>query len=287
MIAGGYNFSELATVEVLGENIQKCKLPDLPKVISYIPTLLKHDHNILVCGGQRNEKSCLRLDGDRWVHFNDMLFERKSAATVSVKGANYIFGGKASKTSTEILMAGSNEWTEGLQIPKGAEESCSVRVSNQDLLIIGGADTPYRIKKFNYQSQTWTDKLSVTLSIGRKDLACASFNSKVVVAGGRHEGISLHSTEVLDLNTMKIRPGGNMTVSRYRPGMGTITWQGKPTLIVFGGRVSNREFLDSVEAWNDATETWILLPELRLKEPKMSFGYITLPTEIICANKED
>ena len=40
LIAGGYNGKELTTVEVLGE---KCKIPDLPKKISYIPSIINHE----------------------------------------------------------------------------------------------------------------------------------------------------------------------------------------------------------------------------------------------------
>ena len=273
-------------MEVLGEEGHKCKLPDLPKEISYSPNLLKHDNNLLICGGQRNEKSCLRLDDDKWVHFNDMHYERKCAATVSGKGINYILGGRISKTSSEKLNHGSNKWTKGPQIPKGVTESCSVRVTNQDVLFIGGADTPFRIMKFNYRHNNLTE-FSKRLRQGRKNLACAFFKSKVIIAGGRHNGNSLQSTEILDMKTMELRPGGNLIMSRYRPGMGIITWQGKPTLIAFGGRVSHGAFLDSVETWDDLTETWTMLPQLKLKEPKMAFGYITLPTDFICANKEN
>ena len=70
--------------------------------------------------------------------------------------------------------------------------------------------------------------------------------------------------------------------------MGIITWKGKQMLIAFAGRLGHGGYWDSIEAWNDSTETWTLIPEreLKLKEPKMAFGYATLPTELICPNRQ-
>ena len=73
-----------------------------------------------------------------------------------------------------------------------------------------------------------------------------------------------------------------MNESRYRHGMGVITWKGNQILIAFGGRKAHGEYWKSVEVWNDSTETWTFLDELNLKEPKMAFGYATILTDMIC-----
>ena len=108
----------------------------------------------------------------------------------------------------------------------------------------------------------------------------------MIITGGRdYDGISMTSTEIFDLSTMTLKSGGDMTASRYRHGMGTITWKGKPTLVAFGGRVGlQKTYWSSVEAWDDSKETWSLLPDFNLNEPKMAFGYATLPTELLCSD---
>ena len=290
LVAGGYNGKELRTVEVIGELEGDCKLPDLPFEISYVPSVVKHGINTLLCGGQQNEKSCLRLDERDWIHFNELSNERTCASAVSTNGTIHIFGGRESKTNSEILTVGNNKWKKGAYLKKGSYGSCGVRISDQELLIIGGSDTPYRITKFNFLNNTWSE-LPIKLTNGRKDHACQVFNSKVIISGGRHDGESMKSTEIIDLGNLSnltLRHGGNMIRSRYRHGMGIITWKGKQMLIAFAGRLGHGGYWDSIEAWNDSTETWTLIPEreLKLKEPKMAFGYATLPTELICPNRQ-
>ena len=286
MIAGGYNGSQLSTVEVLGEEGQNCKLPNLPKGISYVPSIFNHGNNIILCGGQHNENSCLRLDGQEWLHFNNLTHERTQSSAIAIKGqGSFIFGGENNKLTSEFLPLGDNKWQNGSDIDKGTYESCVVKVTDQELLIIGGTDTPYRILKYNLTSEAsdnpWKE-LDAKLKQGRQDHACHVFNGKVIITGGRHLGESLKSTEILDLNSMKLKKGGEMNESRYRHGMGVITWKGKPILIAFGGRLAHRNYWKSVEFWNDSTETWTFLHELNLKEPKMAFGYATIPTDMIC-----
>ena len=65
----------------------------------------------------------------------------------------------------------------------------------------------------------------------------------------------------------------------------SVTWKGRPTLVAFGGRVGNQKtYWSSVEAWDDTKGTWSLLPDFNLNEPKMAFGFATLPTELLCSD---
>ena len=279
---------KIKTVEVLGE---RCQIPDLPKKISYIPSIINHDLNLLLCGGQHNKNSCLRLDnGERWIHFNNLTQDRIIATSVTSKGASYIFGGRHSKMTSETMTIGFNKWEESWEVPEGSKGSCAVKISDQEILFIGGVSTSSRILQLNLVKEpknAWK-VLPIKLKQGRADMACAIFNSKVIITGGRDsDGISKTSTEILDLSTgnMTWKSGGDMTASRYRHGMGIITWKGKPTLVAFGGRVGNQKtYWSSVEAWDDSKGIWSLLPDFNLNEPKMAFGFATLPTELLCSD---
>ena len=57
-----------------------------------------------------------------------------------------------------------------------------------------------------------------------------------------------------------------------------------PTLVVFGGfaQGQGQVFLDSVEVWNDTSETWTLESNLTLSMAKRDFAFASIPTELIC-----
>ena len=64
-----------------------------------------------------------------------------------------------------------------------------------------------------------------------------------------------------------------MNVQRFGHGMGIVTINGQDRLAVFGGR--NYDCLDSIELYNIKTEKWELT-DIKLKEPKELFGYLTI-----------
>ena len=96
--------------------------------------------------------------------------------------------------------------------------------------MIGGPDSPDRIMKYDLTSQNPWKESSAKLNQGRHNHACHVFNGKVIITGGRDDGESMQSTEILDLPNLKLRKGGNMNESRYRHGMGVITWKGNQIL---------------------------------------------------------
>ena len=58
---------------------------------------------------------------------------------------------------------------------------------------------------------------------------------------------------------------------------------GKLTLAVFGGWDRNDDRnLDSIELFDEDTGTWDLSRTLKLSENKHDFGYISVPSHLIC-----
>ena len=84
---------------------------------------------------------------------------------------------------------------------------------------------------------------------------------------------------------MTITAGNDMNVKRQLHGMGIFTMNKVPTLVVFGGFAQGQneeDFLDSVEVWNDTSETWSLESNLTLSMAKRDFAFASIPTELIC-----
>ena len=126
------------------------------------------------------------------------------ATSVTSKGASYIFGGRHSKMTSETMTIGFNKWEESWEVPEGSKGSCAVKISDQEILFIGGVSTSSRILQLNLAKEpknAW-EVLPINLKTSRADMACAIFNSKVVITGGRDfAGESMTSTEILDLRT--------------------------------------------------------------------------------------
>ena len=59
--------------------------------------------------------------------------------------------------------------------------------------------------------------------------------------------------------------------------MGIAHINGKLKLIVFGGHNPYNKNLDSIEEWDDESETWIM-STMKLSEAKRVFGYCQLPS---------
>ena len=103
---------------------------------------------------------------------------------------------------------------------------------------------------------------------------CFLYNGNVLVTGGYDGRNQLKSTEIIELSNWKSKTAGNLNVARHSHGMGIVDINGKSKLIVFGG--TNEYYLDSIEEWDEDTETWSL-STMKLSEAKKQFAYCQLP----------
>ena len=151
------------------EDQNSCSIPGLPYSIYGGPNIFQHKNDIIVCGGQENEKECLKLENDTWSSFNQLAEERLYSSLISIKNEVYLIGGYHSPTTIEILRRDSNVWIEGPKIPSpGMDRGCSVKISDKEFLLIGGSRTEYRILKYNVRNKKWTDT-SLQLKDGRNE----------------------------------------------------------------------------------------------------------------------
>ena len=100
----------------------------------------------------------------------------------------------------------------------------------------------------------------------------------------------ISSTEVISLHdSTKSDLVGHLNEKRQKHGMAIAKVNGKATLLAFGGYHSVSGNLDSIEQWLDSIEQWIpesqsweILSNRKLSEAKRYFGYLSVPTKLVC-----
>ena len=234
---------------------------------------------VVICGGYPKTTSCLKLVNGTWNYFAELIKHRYDHVAVSMNGRTFLFGGEYSRKFSEVLEHGSDSWTEGPTVPgKGIEDGCGVAISKDVLLLIGGDGTEYRIIKYNVTSDTWKNVTS--LETGRFGPKCAWFQNQIFITGGGLKG--LRSVDILTLDPFTILKGNELNTDRHGHGLGVIHHRGKLTLATFGGEDSNRNHLDSVEVFDEDTKTWKLSNTLKLSGKKRQFGFLSVPSHLIC-----
>ena len=81
------------------------------------------------------------------------------------------------------------------------------------------------------------------------------------------------------------RTVGNLNEARGIHGLAVAHVDNEPTLLAFGGNYYQNgdwNFKDSIEIWNQDDETWTLATDMKLRENKYSFGFLSVPSHLIC-----
>ena len=242
-------------------------------------------------------ESNLVFRGTKWINHSVLIQPRSRPISICMPNGIYVFGGQeitsegtyqAEKDylfSSEFLPNGTLTWQNGPKLPKRADfvhGGHGVAISETELVMMGGfkiTRQEYDEKKgkhihYGYPSkQIWkfntiTEKWH---RIGKMKLArcyhkAIYLNGKVIVSGGwTQPNFTMNSSETFDPHNTDIEPilVGNLNVSRYMHGMGTILKNGTHKIIVFGGYggSENPQFLDSIEEWDPEKRKWTLLKE--------------------------
>ena len=287
MVAGGWNgVSWLSSVEVLSnETSMSNKLTELPNGISESPSLFLDADNLLLCGGWGNDNKCLMHENDSWKFHSYLNEKRGDASAVATADGTFIFGGADASETFEFLPKNSKEWQEGrTKIPDGFDGGCAVEVPDkQEILLIGGWRTFTRILKFDIETDAF-EVAEVSLIKGRAGHACARLpdtNLIVITGGSDSVTFAQDSTEFLNMQDNTITLGNPMNTKKSAHGMAVITIDSEDRLAVFEGLGENYDYLDSVETLNTRTRKWEIVSDLKLKEDKYGFGYISLPNDFI------
>ena len=274
-------------MEVIGE--KKCALPRLPRTIKANQIILTNNHEILTCGGITGQyysdfyQKCLVLKHCAWVLHSTLNKEREYSASVTMPDGVYLFGGFQSPTTSEFLPTGSSTWQNGPSIPyPGLINGCAVKKSDFEIILIGSK----KIIQLNTKTNDWTPLGE--LQEERYYQRCVVIDGKIMVTGGRKPATYevSSSTEVISLhNPTKSKLIGQLTIGRTSHGMAVAHVNGKPILLAFGGAYRENDewkYHKSIEHWNPETKTWTISNDLKLNEPKSSFGFLSVPTHLLC-----
>ena len=290
MVVGGWDGnSKLDSVKIISSEstLENKKLTELPKGISGRPSLFLHGKKLLLCGGYGGYEgeTCFSYENDDWKKFSSLKQKRPYASAVTTADGTYIFGGDLVELTFEFLPKNSKVWNQGgTKIPRGFQSGCAVEVPDKkEILLIGGYRTYSRILKYDIETQTFKE-MNVSLIKGREFPTCARLpdTNHIVITGGLDSDLNVQDTaELLNLQDSTISLGNPMNTKRRGHGMAVITIDNEDRLAVFGGLGENFVWLDNVETLHPRTRKWEIASDLKLKETKQSFGYISLPNDFI------
>ena len=190
----------------------------------------------------------------------------------------FIIGG----TTSEFLAAGTMQWQEGPTLPVSMTYPCAVAITATSFLVIFGT----HIREFDVaiagptssegwkEAQRWPE-----LQTSRADNpGCAKVGQKVIIAGGKGSG-TLRSTEVLDLVSRQLTPGGRMATPRRFFHVSTIISGGQEKTFALAGHDGSTN-LNTAEEWVEKSSTWKAANNL--VEKRRNFGAVVVPIKLVC-----
>ena len=285
IVVGGYNREyDANAADILTGDFKSIQLPKLPTNIIGLSMAMQNG-SILLCGGNRNEKKCLKLEDRTWTLHSILNKKRIYHSTVTTQKATFLFGGEESRTTFEYLPKDSSKWLMGkTRIPGGFESGSAIALkSEQEILLFGcqgGNFGRKRILKFNVNDHTFQE-LPSQLRIGRQGHRCAYIpnSNKIMITGGYSYGY-LDSAEILDTEDGSVTKASPMNTKRHTHGMDIVSINGEDRLAVYGGNRSWHTSLDCVEVYNTTTGKWEYT-DIKLKITNAFFGYLNVKLEDI------
>ena len=244
-------WSPLSSVEIFGG---ECAVADLPQPRSYHVSFVTPDDRVMVCGGlqgwgwsQSNSASCLEynLDSNAWRPHSYLRAKRERAVSVSFPSGVLVLGGQnvwenyytvPAYSTSDYLARGSSTWQAGPDLPIVGgyaydDAMCAVAISDTSMLVIGLRSQYQYIWEYSMQTFRWS-RWSATFRVERHASACHKVGDTVVVAGG-YPGYK--STEVIDLNTKRIRQAGDTASPRFFFGFLEMGLPNRTLILTFGG----------------------------------------------------
>ena len=202
---------------------------------------------------------------------------RYNGSAISTKKGVFIFGGteiigsrncnRDSIISYEFLGNGYTEWDQSKTLPApGFSEGSAVLIFKGSILLIGGAQTPNKVLKFNVFRETF-ERLP-DLKHGRFCHSAVVWNEKfVIISGGKRydaatdETTCVAETEVIDLSPeglsgYKYSVEGNLLTKRHSHQMQIYEVGGKEKVICFGGSDMSGNKITSAEEFDLDSKEW-------------------------------
>ena len=167
----------------------------------------------ILCGGWDGSSildSCISFQNSQWSQSHSMNDKREYAAGVQINSTTFwILGGEHYAEgvwldSTEFIFQGQTNGVPGPLLPYGLAYMCVVKLSEQEIFVIGGLDgiTSYRNEVWIYDPQNgFAKRQGPSLNVARCQHSCGTVRNGdktfIIVAGGWN-GRKLDSVEIYD-----------------------------------------------------------------------------------------
>ena len=240
-------------------------------------------------------KDCFVLENSNWNYHSSMKYNRHGAAVIQMPNGIYVFGGKEDPTSCEFLPNGSKTWLicypnfmmDAPQPPRMIETQTTGfhfadgHKINDEVLIVIKYNLLLIINCFTQKHGHFK------LQVGRDQASSIVVNDMLIISGGfcRKTKRTLNITEIVDFTTFQTRIVGNLNVARAGFGMTLIIIGSKLEVVAFGGHSEKLGPLDSVEVWDENTETW-KMSKMKLNHKRENFGYLSFSSKFSTALEE-
>ena len=185
------------------------------------------DFKVLVCGGKklrsnRTLKSVLEFGGRNLKEVKRlprMTKRRKCCQAVFLKGDVFVFGGDRGKKSVEVYSGGV--WAKATDMPDDRVFFCACSFMDK-ILVLGGCHKYQKVTEKCLELDTKTKRWrEITgTEVRRCCAACAVFEGRVVVSGGKGGSLALlDSVESYDVVADQWLPMANMLEWKFFHGM--------------------------------------------------------------------
>ena len=305
---GAGSLSILSSSEVFPSN--GCSLPSLPQPRRGHVLFATADQNpkIVTCGGSDQNDiflaSCPVFDPEtqRWDAdtMSPLFLPRVRSAAVTMEsigvyliggGGTYLIGGVwvNNENIIDFFAQDHQQWMP-LAVPVNMNSPCAVPITKVSFLAIHDASIlEYQVDKTDPTSLNGWQEASKWPRLQTRRTSwpgCSKIDEKVVIAGGQvwygTYGISLRSTEVLDLSTRKLEYAGDLSAPRYGFHIVTINEDGVNRVLALAGSDGSLSspHLDSVEEFDPESLTWKPAP-MSIVRRRSFFAAVVLPQKLI------
>lgn len=225
--------------------------------------------------------------GDRWRRLADLPTPMHHANAAIVDGkivvAGFLVGVEFSPDGRVFIYdPDADEWSPGARMNDGAQRgACGVAADDDGaVLLFGGSAgaSSARVSRYDVAADSWTELADMPTALDH--LGAARVDGRVIVVGGRTDGITNHTASTFEFDAAGGDDGAGALVERAsmptgRGGFGIAVLEsnGRSELFAVGGEgntASDVGVFPQAEAYDVVTDTWRSVLDMR--SPRHGMG---------------
>ena len=240
-------------------------------------------------------KECWVLQGESWRGswragvLDDLPEARKRAADARLEIGVFLLGGVGADLSSVFLRANTSSWVSGPDLPREMHWGpCAAPISPHSFLVV------YRTDVYEFDTRVggptsndgWQpkEKWPQLQELRKNWPGCAVVNGKFIVVGGLG-GMSLKTTEIIDLEQRTLSVGGEMAKTRMN--FKLLSINGIIFALAGNGYVPENNahtYIAEVEEFVEETGTWKAAKSL--PGGRHYHGGVSVTKELVCGPGE-